>query len=169
MGCSVQTLLIIIDAQNIKNTDSAEHKGYDSGKKISGTKRHLAVDINGLPQAIHIITADVSERDGASALLTLNSERFELVQRVMADGGYTGKKFASIVQSTINAEVIIAKQSDLKHGIITLQGWVIERLFSWLDKCRRLWRNCERQLNTNRIMVAMAFIDCYCVDFRDSK
>jgi len=27
---------LIVDAQSVKNTDSAEHKGYDAGKKVSG-------------------------------------------------------------------------------------------------------------------------------------
>jgi hypothetical protein len=27
----------------VKNTDSAEQKGYDAGKKVSGIKRHIAV------------------------------------------------------------------------------------------------------------------------------
>ncbi|MCT1243086.1 IS5/IS1182 family transposase, partial [Lactiplantibacillus plantarum] len=39
---------------------------------MSGIKRHLAVDINGLPMAVHVTTANVSERDGANALLALN-------------------------------------------------------------------------------------------------
>ena len=33
--------------QSVKNTDSAENKGYDSGKKVSGIKRHIAVDTQG--------------------------------------------------------------------------------------------------------------------------
>lgn len=158
MGRSAPTSFIILDAQSVKNTEAAENKGYDGGKKVSGIKRHLAVDINGWPQAIHITTANVSERDGAAALLALNSEQFRLVKRVMADGGYTGENFAGLVQNMIGAEMIIAKQSDLKHGRITPQRWVVERSFSWLDKCRRLWHNCERYLQTSRIMVALAFI-----------
>ncbi|WP_368665753.1 hypothetical protein [Lactiplantibacillus plantarum] len=47
----------------------------------------------------------------------------------MADGGYIGENFAELVQSTIGAEMIIAKQSDLKHGQITPQRWVVERSF----------------------------------------
>ncbi|MCP9358547.1 IS30 family transposase [Liquorilactobacillus satsumensis] len=58
----------------------------------------------------------------------------------------------------INAEVIIAKQSDLRHGQVTPQRWVIERSFSWLGKYRRLWRNCERKLNTSRMMISLAFL-----------
>lgn len=63
-GRSARTSFIILDAQSVKNSEPAEHHGYDGGKKIVGIKRHLAVDINGLPQAVHITTADVSERDG---------------------------------------------------------------------------------------------------------
>ncbi|GAF35958.1 mobile element protein [Lentilactobacillus farraginis DSM 18382 = JCM 14108] len=51
MGRSAPTSFIILDAQSVKNTETAENKGYDGGKKISGIKRHLAVDINGWPQA----------------------------------------------------------------------------------------------------------------------
>ena len=47
------------------STDLAKNSGYDGGKKISGIKRHMVVDINGLPQAIHINRANVSDREGA--------------------------------------------------------------------------------------------------------
>ncbi|MFR7698794.1 MAG: IS5/IS1182 family transposase, partial [Lacticaseibacillus paracasei] len=28
----------------------------------------------------------------------------------------------------------------------------------WLDKCRRLWKNCERALNSNLQMDVLAFL-----------
>jgi hypothetical protein len=31
---------------------TAEEKGYDAGKKVSGIKRHIAVDTQGLPHAM---------------------------------------------------------------------------------------------------------------------
>ena len=66
-----------------------KNSGYDGGKKISGIKRHMAVDINGLPQAILVTRANVSDRSGALAMLSLASQNLELVQHVMVDGGYT--------------------------------------------------------------------------------
>ncbi|WP_237387800.1 transposase, partial [Xenorhabdus sp. Sc-CR9] len=36
--------------------------------------------------------------------------------------------------------------------------WVVERSFAWLDKCRRLWKNCERYLNTSLQFVNLAFL-----------
>ena len=61
----MQTSFVIIDSKSIKNTDTAKEKGFDSGKKVSGIKLHLAVDILGLPQAIYITKADVTDRNGA--------------------------------------------------------------------------------------------------------
>ena len=56
---------MIVDAQSVKNTDSAGEKGYDAGKKVSGIKRHIAVDTQGLPHAIAVTTAEVTDRKGA--------------------------------------------------------------------------------------------------------
>ena len=35
-----KTTFTSIDAQSVKNTDIAKNKGYDTGKKVSGIKRH---------------------------------------------------------------------------------------------------------------------------------
>ena len=59
------TSFLIVDAQSVKNTDTAEEKSYDAGKKVSGIKRHIGVDTQGLPHAIAVTTADVTDRDGA--------------------------------------------------------------------------------------------------------
>ena len=39
-------------------------KGYDADKKVSGIKRHIAVDTQGLPHALAVTTADVTDRKG---------------------------------------------------------------------------------------------------------
>lgn len=52
---------MIVDAQSVRNTDTAEQKDYNAGKKVSGIKRHVAVDTQGFP---HVIM-DVTDRTGA--------------------------------------------------------------------------------------------------------
>ena len=42
-----KTSMGIIDSKSIKNADTAEQKGYDAGKKVSGIKLHIAVDTMG--------------------------------------------------------------------------------------------------------------------------
>ncbi|RND49260.1 Transposase DDE domain protein [Lacticaseibacillus paracasei] len=121
---------MIVDAQSVKTTDLTKNSGYDGGKKISGIKRHMAVDINGLPQAIA-------------------SQNLELVQHVMVDGGYTGNDFVDQVKLILNAKTTVAKRNELHTFTVLPQRWIIERSWSWLDKCRRLWKNCERALNSS--------------------
>ena len=50
-----KTSFWIVDAQSVKNTETAENKGYEAGKKILGIKRQIAVETNGLPHAIRVI------------------------------------------------------------------------------------------------------------------
>ena len=137
-----------MDSQSVKNTDSAENKGYDSGKKVSGIKRHIAVDTQGLPHAIHVTTANVTDRAGALAMFDRRRANLSQVQNVLVDGGYTGKPFATAVQSLLGASVEVVKRNELHTFVVLPKRWVVERSFGWLEKCRRLWKNCERKLNT---------------------
>jgi len=152
------TSFCIIDAQSVKNTDTAQKKGYDAGKKVSGIKRHIAVDIQGLPHAIHVTTANVTDRKGAIEMLSTNKKPLEKVEKFLVDSGYTGKFFATQVHELLGAKVEVAKRSELHKFKVIPKRWVVERTFSWLDKCRRLWKNCERHLNTSFQMVVLAFI-----------
>ena len=70
-----------MDSQSVKNTDSAENKGYDAGKKVSGIKRHIAVDTQGLPHAIHVTTANVTDRAGALAMFDQRGADLRQVQK----------------------------------------------------------------------------------------
>ena len=146
-----------MDSQSVKNTDSAGNKGYDAGKKVSGIKRHVAVDSQGLPHAIHVTTADVTDRAGALAMFEQSRADRSRVQNVMADGGYTGKRFAATVQNRQGASVEVVKRNDLHTFVVLPKRWVVERSFAWLEKCRRLWKNCEGKLNTSLQMVVLAF------------
>ncbi len=142
----------------MKNTDSAGEKGYDAGKKVSGIKRHIAVDTQGFPHAVAVTTADVTDRKGALLALKRCANSLQDVQNVLADGGYVGKPFAEAVKGLIGAEVQIAKRSELHTFAVMPQRWVVERSFAWLEKCRRLWKNCERKLNTSLQFIHLAFL-----------
>ena len=124
---------------------------------MSGIKRHIAVDTQGLPHAIHVTTADITDRTGALEAFSLHQTSLSYVQNVLADGGYSGENFANSVQEIIGASVEIAKRNELHKFAVIPKRWVVERSFGWLEKCRRLWENCERKLNTSLQMVVLAF------------
>ena len=157
-GRKEPTSCCIVDSQSVKNTDSADSKGYDAGKKVSGIKRHIAVDTQGLPHGIHVTTADVTDRAGALVMFDENRSGRNQVRKVLVDGGYTGKPFATAVQGLLGAAVEVVQRNELHTFVVLPKRWVVERSFAWLEKCRRLWKNCERKLNTSRQMVVLAFM-----------
>ena len=127
-------------------------------KKISGIKLHLGVDILGLPNAIHVTTANVTDRDGALEMLKKNAPNLSKILKVLCDGGYTGEKFANTVMLFINSVVEVAKRNELHTFEVIPKRWIVERSFAWLDNFRRLWKNCERKLHTTHQMVTFSFI-----------
>jgi transposase len=155
---NAMTSFLIVDAQSVKNTDTAEEKGYDAGKKVSGIKRHIAVDTQGLPHAVAVTTADVTDRNGALAAIDRCKPNLERVESVLVDGGYTGEPFADGVMERLKATVQVVKRNELHTFAVLPKRWIVERSFGWLEKCRRLWKNCERKLNTSLQMVHLAFL-----------
>ena len=157
-GRDTKNTLGKVDAQSVKNADTADEKGYGASKKVSGIKRHLVVDTNGLPQAIVVTTANVPDREGALQAFSLHCSRLSEVQKVMVDGGYTGKPFADAVKRILSADVEVAKRNELHTFAVISKRWVVERSFAWLEKCRRLWKNCAGLINTSLQMVVLAFL-----------
>ena len=136
-ACSTR---LIVDAQSVKNTDTPALKGYDAGKKVSGIKRHIAVDTQGLPHAVAVTTAEVSDRKGALQALQRCKPALHRVQSLLADSAYVGLPFAQGVRDLLGEHltVHIAKRSELHTFKVMPQRWVVERSFAWLDKNRRL-------------------------------
>ena len=124
-------------------------------------KIHVAVDSQGLPHALMVTTANVSDRDGALVMFSRYlavSDVFRRVSKVLVDGGYSGDLFSSEVKRLVGAEVEVAKRSERHAFVVIPKRWVVERSFGWLDKYRRLWKNCERKLQNTFQRVTLAFI-----------
>ncbi len=158
LGRKEGTSFCIIDAQSVKNTDSTEEKGFDAGKKVSGIKRHIAVDTQGFPHALGVTTANVTDRAGALSALAEAKYGLGQVKNVLVDGGYSGENFANAVKELIGAKVEVAKRNELHTFTVMPKRWIVERSFAWLEKCRRLWKNCERKLNTSLQFMVLAFL-----------
>ena len=153
-----QTSMGVVDAQSVPNANTAGEKGYDGGKKISGIKRHIVVDTQGLPHAILVTTANVTDRDGAIQMISLNLSNFSIVEKFLVDGGYTGENFANKIKELTGAVVEVVKRNELHKFAVLPIRWVVERSFGWIDNARRLWKNCERLLHNSLQMVILAFV-----------
>ena len=100
----------------------------------------------------------MTDREGALETFSAQKDNLSEVTNVLVDGGYTGEKFASSVKEIIDANVQVAKRNELHTFKFIPKRWVVERSFAWLQKCRRLWKNCERHIATCIIMVVLAFV-----------
>ena len=99
----------------------------------------------------------MTDREGALETFSAEKDNLSDVTNILVDGGYTGEKFASSVKEIIDATVEVAKRNELHIFKVIPKRWVVERSFAWLEKCRRLWKNCERHISTSLSMVVLAF------------
>ena len=136
----------IIDSQSVKGSEmiGRGRRGYDAGKKVNGTKRHLAVDVLGLLLTVLVTAASVQDRDAAKPLLWNLRRAFPSVRLAWADGGYAGK-LVTWAKTRLRLTLEIVKRLDDLHTFKVLpRRWVVERTLSWITRHRRTVRDYER-------------------------
>ena len=111
-----------------------------------------------LPHAIGVSKANVTDRDGTAQLFEINKGNLSKVKTILADGGYDGEPFRQKTLQILKAKVEIAKRSESHTFAVIPKRWVVERSFSWMNKCGRLWRNCETTPDSSLHMEALCFI-----------
>ena len=119
------------------------------------------MDILGLPRAIMVTTANVTDRTGAIDMVDYYcdvTDYLSALKKIMADRGYTGGTFANTIKALSDAEVEVVKRNELHTFAVLPKRWIVERSFAWIDKCRRLWKNCERKLQNSFQMFSLVFI-----------
>ena len=115
---------------------------------------------NGIPHAVLVTTANVGDRAGALEMMVLNLDNLSCVRKFLVDGGYDGEPFADEVKKLFgnHVEVEVVKRDELHKFVVLPKRWVVERTFGWLDKARRLWKNCERTLHNSLQITIFALI-----------
>ena len=69
-------------------------KGYDAGKKISGKKRHILVDTEGLLMNALVHPADVQDRDGGPLVIESMHGLFPFVTSFLPMAAIRDRNFA---------------------------------------------------------------------------
>ena len=134
----------VLDSQSVKTTEAGGPRGYDTGKKIKGRKRHALVDTDGRPLVLEPHPADIQDRDGGGPVLAASRHAFPFIAKVFADSGYAGKRVAG---ATAIAVEIVRKNPDQVGFAVQPRRWVVERFFAWIGRNRRLAKDFEATLN----------------------
>lgn len=150
----------IVDSQSLRGADTvgAAQRGYDAGKKVNGTKRHIVVDTLGLLLAVLVTAASVQDRDGGRRVLDRARMRMPSLALVWADGGYAGQLVAWVAQKLHMVLQIVRKPEGQRGFAVLPRRWVVERTLSWLVRNRRLVRDYERRHDSHEAMVKWAMI-----------
>ena len=145
----------IIDSQSVKTTEAGGPRGYDAGKKVNGRKRHALVDTDGRGLVLEPHPASIQDRDGGGPLMRASRRIFPFIQRVFADSGYAGEKFA---KATLIAVEIVRKNADQVGFAVNPRRWVVERFFAWIGRNRRLAKDFEATIDSARAFLYAASV-----------
>jgi hypothetical protein len=86
LGRDPTSSVAVVDSQSVRASERGGLHGYDGGKKASGIKRHLLVDIRGTVLITCVSLASVGDRDGAAVLFARVADAFPRLQHVGGPG-----------------------------------------------------------------------------------
>lgn len=145
-----------LDSQSVKSTQVPGERGYDSGKKVNGRKRHILVDTLGLLLAVVVTSAALSDAAGARLLFARLGGACKKLRRIWVDGTYRGKLALWVLEHCKFVLQPVLRPEGHKGFLALPKRWVVERTFAWLSQCRRLSKDYEVLPASSEAMIYLA-------------
>jgi transposase len=136
-GAAVLPSAVVVDSRSLRSSPSAWARGIDGGKLVKGIKLFAACDKHGSLLDLELQPANTDDRAGALPMLP-RLAALGCEGDLLGDSGFTGAPFAAAALAhDIHVAVSPGGTRDgrfLPNGI----RWVVERLFAWMSRYRRL-------------------------------
>ena len=145
-----------LDSQSVKTTQVGGVRGFDSGKRVKGRKRHILVDTLGLLLAVVVTSAALSDPAGARLLLSHLRGACKKLRRIWVDGAYRGHLLEWVLLHCKFVLQPILRSATQKGFVVLPRRWVVERTFAWITQCRRLSLDYERLTASSEAMIYIA-------------
>jgi putative transposase len=149
----------IIDSQSIRTAEGGEERGYDAGKKITGRKRHVAVDTLGLLLAVVVHGAGCQDQNGAKWVLEKLGKHFCRLKIIFGDSAYGRSGLPDWVQETFGWILqTVLRPVGVKGFVVLPKRWIVERTFAWLARHRRHSKDYEKTTASSEAITYIAMI-----------
>jgi putative transposase len=150
----------IIDSQSIRTAEGGEERGYDAGKKITGRKRHIAVDTLGLLLTVVVHGASWQDHDGAVLVASSLNLRFRRLKVVFADSAYGRNGLPAWIHETYGWILqTILRPIGVKGFVVLPKRWIVERTFAWIVRYRRHSKDYEKTTASAEAFTYIAMIN----------
>jgi transposase len=136
-GDEVLPSAVVVDSRSLRSAPSAWARGIDGGKLVKGVKLLAVCDKHGSPLDLELRPANADDRAGALPMLPrLAALGFQ--GDLLGDSGFKGAPFA--VAALVHDIHVSVSPGGTRDGRFLPSGirWVVERLFAWLSRYRRL-------------------------------
>src|SRR3954469_450827 len=158
-GDEVVPSAVVADSRSLRSAPSAWARGIDGGKLVKGVKLVALCDKHGSLLDLALRPANVDDRAGTLPLLPqLAALGFQ--GDLLGDSGFKGSPFATA--ALVHDIHVSVSPGGTRDGRFLPSGirWVVERLFAWLSRYRRLNIVCDRRpdLFAAHIWIAMISI-----------
>ncbi len=149
-----------MDEQSVKTVEeSGRIRGCDTHKCVKGRKRHLLVDTLRFPISFYVTTANVHDTVGARCLLDGLKYFVPRLTTIWSDQAYQGKELYEWCQATGGWELEVVKRPPgVRRWSQRPKRWIVERIFSWLLRNRRLVVDDECNVQTSQSLIELAMI-----------
>jgi putative transposase len=81
------------------------------------------------------------------------------LKKIWADAAYRGQELAKWCKAEGTWELEVVERAPGMRGFsVQPRRWVVERLFGWLSRSRRLSKDYERKVQTSETLIQVAVI-----------
>ncbi len=124
--------------------------------RVKGRKRHILVDMLGIPIASRVEAANISDRPAAAGLLGGLGPIFPTIKTVIADAGHQSRKLARLIKAE-GYQLRIVKRRKRTFEVVGLTR-IVERTFAWIGRYRRMSKDYEHRVQTSETLIDLVAI-----------